>query len=106
MVGTQIYMRPITEEEANKIRKQNKFLYVVGASGVGLGILAYATESLARNLGGVEYQGLAQQIFEIGNCLSLGGLIVATANFVGGGHVIDFKNSTKKKSLEEKVTST
>src|SRR3989344_4703193 len=100
----QIRMYPISEEEANKIRKQNKFLYRAGASGIGLGVLAYATESLIRNLGGVEYEGLAKQFFEVANYLSLGGLVVLGAPFFGGGHVISPKDSSKKESLEEKAT--
>ena len=107
MVNRKPYINPIslTEKEADEIRKKNKFLYKVAASGVGLGILAYATESLVRHIGGAEYLGLAQQIFEFGNFLSFSGLFTATFTMLDESTLDTIQNAPKERSLEERATS-
>ncbi|MBI2665187.1 hypothetical protein HYX12_01030 [Candidatus Woesearchaeota archaeon] len=103
MSGIKIYSYPISEEEAARIRTGIKRWYQAGAVGLGLGVLSYTAESLVRNIGGAESEGMARQIFEVANYLSIGGLIIIISNFMAGPRIVNYDHPSEKEGIEEKL---
>jgi len=95
----------ISDEEANKFKRGNKIIYGIGAVSLGMGILAYATESIVRNMGGIEFQGISQHIFNIGSYLSFAGLTLLGAPIFSGVFIIEPKKNSENENLEEKTNS-
>lgn len=97
-VGGRLQLQYLSEGEARVYNSVRRVGYIAAATSVALGVMAYATESVVRNVGGEGCEGLAGLIFDIGSSLMLGGAGLAGMTLIGTGIPLQTDNSQQRSS--------